>query len=671
LNLKANGYNDPCNIIKLLSIRDHPEESHIPIREEHQYLINTSEGTLINESDVKKVGTISVRKLHKQQHQAQLQNLSIIDLDIVRELVKMLAPERAEDYATWIEVGLCLHNISSGLLPEWIEFSQKSSKADTCTIFEDKWSGMKMVTEGGMGMGSLHLWAKLDNPDEYGKFRQHSISSDIMKSVSLQTYDVAMVVYKLYQHQFICSSIKSNSWYEFKNHRWHKIDGGYSLQIKLSKDVVDEYLKLIRYYSENAQNLDGEARDSSLEKIKDLAEVTYKLRDITFKEKIMKECKLMFYDSTFETRLDSNPDLVCFDNGVYDLVYHKFRDGCPEDCLSMSTMIDYETCYLEDEIVQEIFEFLKQVFPDQSVREFVLTILGSIMEGRNPHEKFFIWTGVGGNGKSKLLELFELSAGKYAAKVPVTVFTQKRAASNAATPEIARLRGVRLTSSQETEESEKFNISVVKDWSGNDTQLARPLFGDPFEFKPQFKQIFCCNDKPLLPPDDGGIWRRIVVIDFPSRFVENPDPSNPFEFKRDYRLAEKFQQWKGPFMWIILQYYKNVYKKFGLKEPKAVIDSIQEYRESNDDMAEFKNERIVKDIESNIKLDNCYKEYIEWWKEASGGVSRKQITRSQFKTVLERKLGKYNNTHGWRGWRMIDKITETSEITVSNTCLLP
>ena len=666
LDLKTNGYSNSKELIMLLSIRDHSESESIPIREEYLHLITNDSAPIINEADIKK--TLSkIKTSHKTTQNYENKN---VDLDNVKELIKMLSSDRAEDYASWIEVGLCLHNISPSLLSEWIEFSRKSEKGKLCKIFEDSWANMKSMEVGGIGIGSLHLWARLDSPEDYLRYKQNSISVEIIKSTSMSTYDTAIVVHKLYQHQFVCTSQKDKGkWYEFKNHRWHHVDAGYSLQNKFSKEVIDEYLKLIKYYSESAYELEGDARENQMDKLTQLLEVTHKLRDITFKKKIMEECKILFYDSTFENRLDSNPDLICFENGVYDLVHHKFRDGCPEDCVSMTAGIDYETFESTDQVVIDIFSFLAQVFPDREIREYVITMLGSIMEGRNPQEQFYIWTGVGGNGKSKLLELFEMCAGKYAAKVPVTVFTQKKAASNAATPEIARLRGVRCTSSQETEETEKFNIAVVKEWSGNDNILARPLFGDCFEFKPQFKQIFCCNDKPILPPDDIGIWRRIVVVDFPSRFVENPDPNNPYEFKRDYRLAEKFQSWRSAFMWIILQFYKNVYKKVGLKEPKSIIEAKEEYRSSNDEMSEFKREYIVKDENSSIKLKESYKVYQDWFKEVNGN-SRKPAIQTLYKTAMERKLGKYNITRGWVGWKLIDKSSESTEIVIEKKCLM-
>ena len=49
-------------------------------------------------------------------------------IDMVRQLVEVLAPVRAEGYESWMRVGWCLRNIDHRLLSDWIKFSRRSSK---------------------------------------------------------------------------------------------------------------------------------------------------------------------------------------------------------------------------------------------------------------------------------------------------------------------------------------------------------------------------------------------------------------------------------------------------------------------------------------------------------------------------------------------------------------
>jgi phage/plasmid-associated DNA primase len=79
--------------------------------------------------------------------------------------------------------------------------------------------------------------------------------------------------------------------------------------------------------------------------------------------------------------------------------------------------------------------------------------------------------------------------------------------------------GIRTVSTQEPEKGDKFN----EGWTGGDRITCRPLYGEPFYFKPQFKLVFSCSHSPQLPPDDEGIWRRISVVEFKSHRFDTND----------------------------------------------------------------------------------------------------------------------------------------------------
>jgi P4 family phage/plasmid primase-like protien len=642
---------DNKTLMSLLSIRDHDVKQSISIKNEHKYLLEKKKNV------VKPKKIIRITKLTQSSHN-HMQN--DINLEEVRELVKLLDSNRTENYMSWIEVGLCLHNIDISLLDSWVDFSRRSAKFKEGEC-EQQWSIMDS-RDDGLGIGSLHRWARLDNPKEYVVFTRGNISKDILKSQSQTTQDVARVVYSMYRYQYVCTSLRSNIWFEFKNHRWVQIDSGVTLKKKIGNEVVNEYLRLITYYNQAAYEQQDEQKDQYLQKAKNLTDVTYKLRDYPFKEKILKECQTMFYDGQFVTYLDANPDLIGFENGVYDLKTGDFRDGRPEDCVSLSTGTEYIAFDEDDDLIVAIYNFMSQVFPDEEVRDYVFTLLSSFIEGRNPNEKFHIWTGVGGNGKSKLLELFELAFGKYTAKIPVTLLTQKtRSSSNAANPEIARLRGIRTVSTQEPEENERFNIGVMKDWTGGDRITCRALYGEQFDFKPQFKMVFCCNHLPSLPPDDEGTWRRISVVEFKSRFIDRPDPNNPYEFKKDTYLTEKLYSWKEAFTFILLEHFKE-YKKHGLREPTAVTNATLQYKLTNDIYSDFITDCFEKDVDSSARLEDVFRLFKDWWKDNHSG---KTPSKKELKACLEKKIGKYvaGSRGGWLGYKLVSPQMREEEET--------
>ncbi len=570
------------------------------------------------------------------------------DMETVRVLVSLLQQYRAEITHHWLEVGWCLHNIDQALIDLWITFSKRSErfKEGEC---EDLWGSFK---DEGLGMGSLHRWAKFDNPQAYKDSLRVRIGTYILKSITCTTYDVARVVYEMFKYQFVCTSIKYNIWYEFRNHRWVEMDMAIGLRKKISNDVLNEYLRLVSYYNQSAINEIDEDKYQYLDKSKALSDVTYKLRDFTFKEKVFKECYTFFYNREFVNKLDSNPYLIGFENGVYDLSKSVFRDGRPEDYVTLSTGNDYKEYDEEDEEIACVYKFMREILPLPEVREYVWHLLASFMIGKNKDQNFHIWTGVGGNGKSVLINLFEHSFGAYCRKLPVTLITQKRANSNQANPELARLQGCRFASMQEPDEKEQINVGMMKELTGGDTIMARPLFKEPVEFRPQFKLVLCCNHLPKVPPDDVGTWRRIKVVEFISRFVKNPDPNKEYEFPRDNSLEDKIYDWRQAFIFILLQYYQKYDKAGGLCEPSEVTSATDEYQRMSDVYIEFVEDKLisVQDKNSILKLEDVYGEFKVWFK---AGYERKVPPRKDFKSAMEKKLGaKYGigSKAGWFGW---------------------
>jgi phage/plasmid-associated DNA primase len=84
----------------------------------------------------------------------------------------------------------------------------------------------------------------------------------------------------------------------------------------------------------------------------------------------MKEAQEVFYDPRFREKLDADPYLIAFKNGVYDLKLNVFRPGRPEDFLSKNMPINYVNYSPEDEQIGDVMTFLEQVFPDKSIRKY-------------------------------------------------------------------------------------------------------------------------------------------------------------------------------------------------------------------------------------------------------------------------------------------------------------
>lgn len=578
------------------------------------------------------------------------------DLDNVRSMVKLLSLERLSGYESWMKVGWCLKNIDDSLLDAWIEASKRASDKYVDGECEKLWMRMK---QGSLTIGTLYMWAKTDNPVAFKEIRSSSIHELVIDCLTGTHNDVARVVYAMFQHRFVCSGIRSHQWYEFSGHRWKTCDSGYALRKKLSIDVWREFSSAVGRFNQRALASPGHIEQQRLQDMtKQVLDIAQKLKMALFKDHVMKECAEMFYQDRFEEKLNSKINLIGFENGVYDLDADEFRDGRPDDYLTFSTRNDYVEYDENSQEIDGVQTYLAQVLTNPNVREYVIKTFASFLHGATHEQKFYIWTGTGSNSKSKLVELFEMGFGDYCCKLPVTLLTQKRAASNAATSEVAKSKGKRFACMQEPSEDEKMNVGLMKELSGGDTIMARCIYKEPIEFKPQFKMILLCNTLPDVPSDDGGTWRRIRVVEFTSKFVEKPSNSrnaSEQEFPIDVKLSDKMKTWKEAFMSLLIKYYRR-YVDEGISEPEEVLKCTTEYKKQNDFLADFVERNIVKDDISFLSLPQVYSEAKAFSRE-DGSVNKfpiRKVFDKYIENALKVKTTIINGTKGIKGFRYED-----------------
>jgi len=588
------------------------------------------------------------------------------DYILARQLVtECLSPRRAENYEDWIKLGWALRNIDHRLLETWMEFSKVSSKyvEGEC---QSQWDHMRIDT---MGMGTLRWWARQDNPIKYNEIMDQSVCALIDQCANSNGahFDVARVVHALYKDKYRFTV--RDTWYTFidARHRWVRTREGLKLRLILSCDVCTKFMERGAYWNTEASKAgergDEVSRSLHMAKSKTITEICVKLKSAGYKNSVMTECKGLFTDENFEELLDSHPHLIGFENGVYDLKMHEFRDGLPDDYISFSTNRHYVDYHADSVDVKEIMEYMGQVFTDPAVKKYMMDVMACIIDGSIRQEKFYIFTGSGSNSKSKMLELLQRAIGDYYCILPIALLTQKRAASNAAQSELERTKGRRFAIMQEPGESEKINIGLMKELSGGDRILTRGLFKDPIEFKPQFTMIMTCNELPEVASDDGGTWRRIRVIAFTSKFVEHPDPKNPLEFPLDGELTDKFDRWADTFMSMLIYHHSQMDPK-NIHEPHIVKITTEGYKKNNDLIGQYCEEMVEynPECDERTQLIKAFMDFKAWVGDISArGCGKKIPDRNQFKAYMEKKYGVYTQK-GWKGVILKSSVGDDSDV---------
>lgn len=581
-----------------------------------------------------------------------------------RELAKRLVMEclshqRAENYEDWIKLGWALRNIDYELLDTWAEFSRLSSKyiEGDC---QQRWD--RMCTDS-LGMGTLRWWARKDNPQQYEHIINANVLTLIDKCVGSKgaPYDVAEVVHTLYKDRFRHTT--KDIWFTYKpeKHRWVRTTKGMILRNLLSTSVCKKFMERANYW--NLELIRGEHTNTDAqEKSEHLKKIPIELKKTAYKSNVMTECECFFTDEKFEDVLDSRPYLIGFENGVYDLRMHEFRDGLPDDYITYSTGRHYIPYNSKSEEAQEIERFMSQIFTNPVILKYIKDVFACVLDGSVRQEKFYIFNGAGSNGKSVWLNFVQKAIGDYYCILPIALLTQKRTQSNSAQAEVERTKGRRLTVMQEPGDGEKLNIGLMKELTGGDRILTRGLFKDPIEFKPQFKMVMTCNDLPEVSSDDGGTWRRIRVIQFTSKFTDRPDPKKPNEFKADPELMEKFDRWADTFVSMLIDHHKHI-DVSNIYEPEDVTKSTELYRYTNDSIGQFIHERMVLDTSSTerVLITKIYAEFKAWANQTLNK-NKKIPDRNQYLAYMEKIFGPYpRDNRGWRNIRLLGDEDDDSE----------
>ena len=691
----------PRQLLELLSIRYHLRMDTVNIEEKTQ----DEWRTRLNHCTGKKPMTPA---LQPEEAPVDIPTISLTSSNVYEQfeldkiaLAKQLAREclsadRASGYQSWMEVGWCLHNIdpSKEMFDVWMEFSAKSGKSAGNNIaqLERDWTRgwtRSYHEQRHFTIRSLHMWARSDNLRRYNKIMKDSFVNFVESEVDATHTHIARLMKRMYGNNY-CASVDSKKveWYEFTGTYWKKLAQGIDLRNKMTTEVVEIIIEARRTIRERLQssNTDQSFIDSRMKK---MLKIEQSLYTSGFKDSVMKDCIGLFYEEDFAQKLNSNQYLIGFNNGVIDL--HSladekkkeytvlFRKSEPTDFISFMAgrsvtkncdPIDYIEYNPRDPeqapIHAEIDDFMAKLFPRPELRKYMWRKLASCLEGANKEQTYETWIGVGGNGKSKLVDLMSMVLGDYASSLQSTAMTRKRPDAGAANPDIMAIRNKRFIYMAEPDDREPLNTSRMKQFTGEDDVEARGLFEEQTKFKITGKIFMLCNAFPAINTMDRGTWRRVRAVPFESKFVDpGAEEVKPSEniYARDNELDSNLKKWRTLFMSRLVYLYKTEYLPNGLGAvPAIVTQESNKYQESFDSVAKFMNARIreIKKGGYQAEIKDIFRVYKHWYDEMGGGVGRK-LSQTELYKRLSDKCGEPSDKKTFRQMRLFDDDQDLEE----------
>lgn len=328
-------------------------------------------------------------------------------------------------------------------------------------------------------------------------------------------------------------------------------------------------------------------------------------------------------------------------NGTLDLsdLEPKLRAHRRDDLITHVAGVEYDP----DAECPHFRAYIDRVLPpveigegkfDRSLQKFVQRVLGACLIDSASDRCIVVFHGGGSNGKSTVLNVVSAVLGDYSltAAIESLLYNDNKTGSGPS-PDIARLaERPRLVRVSEPEVGARLSEGGVKGITGGEPITARKLQKDIIEFLPNFKVILSCNNRPLVKGSDDGIWDRILLVPWRTRFSDEEKRTNGARI-----VAEINSELPGILNWLLegLEDYKLA---GGLNPPAEVLEASMEYRADSDAVGRFINACCELGKDREQESGELYDAYKMWAKEE--GADRLMSANGFGKRLTDRGFGR-------------------------------
>lgn len=295
--------------------------------------------------------------------------------------------------------------------------------------------------------------------------------------------------------------------------------------------------------------------------------------------------------------------------------------------------------------------------PELAMRRYLHQIGGFSLTGDAGEQKLWFWYGRGRNGKGTTIECWCYVAGDYSDSIPVESLLDQgiKKRGDAASPDLAKLGGVRMLRASEPERNAKLNTALIKFVTGGEPVPVRAMFRGFFNLVPNFKLIISGNSKFDIPDTDDGIWGRLKLTPW-LRNIDKPEPGVENWPKKDKDLPKKIKALEGAGVLNRLVEGLMDYLTNGFIEPKTVTAATAGYRDASDPLARFLRLCTVDDPESRVQSSKLYDVFAAWAR-AAGETEWKQkgFSNAMTERGFEKKA---SDGMQWLGLKLVRSVDD-------------
>lgn len=302
--------------------------------------------------------------------------------------------------------------------------------------------------------------------------------------------------------------------------------------------------------------------------------------------------------------LDADPFLLNVQNGTLELGAKKGGDRTAVR-LRKHSRLDHITRlapigYDADAECPLFRAFLDTVIPDKEVQDWLQRWFGYGLTADYSEEQLALFWGEGRNGKGVLTKLFQWLLGDYSGVIQFSsLLNDDRRRGSEATPDLAKLPGIRMVFAGEPKKGSRLDDGMVKQITGGDDLTVRHLNKEFFDLKPTFKLTLAFNNKPQIRDDTHGMWSRVRLVPF--EVIIPPE-------RQDRELLRKLKaEGPGVLNWALDGFRR--WREIGLVAPQAILAATAEYRSESDRIGQFLEAATIRDPGGMLparELLGCY-----------------------------------------------------------------
>lgn len=528
---------------------------------------------------------------------------SLSDIELI---LKSLSITRWDNFDSWLRIGFVLFN--EGYSVElWDKYSQLSKSYTPRGCYE-KWKYF-VKKDRGLTKASLYFWLKQDNPDVYQQLL-HNLE-DMFVVATRGTHQITSeIFYNMKSNDYIYSN--ELHWLERKPNNTYKIYSQQNKKVypdKLNLVICDTlgpfFQEAVSYFSYLAKRASEDTEKiNAAKRVKEIMRTQDAIQSTPYFNNMTNFLESYYLDPEIVNKIDSNPNLLAFEDKVFDFTTCKFRDILASDFIATTT--GYNAPDIETPVMPQLQQFLDSLFEDPEVLDYVLQLLAYSLWGDNRFQLVVFFKGAGGNGKGRLNNLMERCLGCYAKTLPSNYVISKTEGKGGALNELANCKSVRYVYVNEPESTDKIQVGFIKLISGQDKLSVRKLYSAEFEYLPQFT-FFLSLNHTRLSKSEIAVQRRLRVIEFPFEFKTSDFliPTNPYHRLANYELETvlKTDEIRDSFTALLLRTFRDKIKDAKeLVTPRKVKEATLEYLQDSNPIAKWLEEHIDTNADASWRM---------------------------------------------------------------------